>query len=73
VKTRVDVRLLAEARRFAFRFACDDCAHFAVHRAQEAAVALAPADACSLGYPAAPRPDALAGADLELCKSFELA
>ena len=29
VRTPVDARLAAEAARFAFRFACDDCVHFA--------------------------------------------
>jgi hypothetical protein len=61
MRTRVDDRLRAEAERFAFRFACDDCAHFD------------PAEArCSLDYPAAPRRDALEGRHLELCKTFEL-
>jgi hypothetical protein len=62
VRTRVDDRLRDEAARFAFRFACEDCVHFDERRAH-----------CSLGYPAAPRRRALIGADLELCKSFELA
>jgi hypothetical protein len=62
VRTRVDPRLRDEAARFAFRFACDDCAHFDEARAR-----------CSLGYPAAPRRGALAAVDLELCKEFELA
>jgi len=62
VRTPVDERLRDEAARFAFRFACDDCAHF------EAA-----ADRCSLGYPAAPRRDGLDRRHIELCKSFELA
>lgn len=85
MRTRVDERLVAEAERFAFRFACDECVHFDADGAR-----------CSLGYPAAPRRDALAraaavfasrsgdvGGDaagavaaesgVELCKSFELA
>jgi hypothetical protein len=64
MKTPVDDRLRDEARRYAFRFACDDCVHFD-----------APSSRCSLGYPSAPRRDALEaeGALLELCKSFELA
>ncbi|HEY1696583.1 MAG TPA: hypothetical protein VGG39_30690 [Polyangiaceae bacterium] len=62
MKTRVDDRLRDEARRYAFRFACDDCVHFD-----------AASSRCSLGYPSAPRRDALEGALLELCKSFELA
>jgi len=62
VKTRVDERLLDEARRFAFRFACEDCAHFDVR-----------AERCSLAYPAAPRRGELGRTHLELCKSFECA
>ena len=69
MKTRVDGRLVAEAERFAFRFACDECVHFDTEGAR-----------CSLEYPAAPRRDAIAvaaaanGSDgFELCKSFELA
>jgi len=61
VKLPVDARLLDEARSFAFRFACDDCAHFDERR-----------ERCSLGYPAAPRRQALAGPHHELCKAFEL-
>jgi hypothetical protein len=66
---RVDARLREEAERLRFRFACEDCAHFAPDR-----------DACSLGYLASPRRAELdAGApravhaSLELCKTFELA
>jgi len=62
VRTPVDARLLEEAARFAFRFACEECAHFDVD-----------AGRCSLGYPAAPRRDALGARHLELCKEFELA
>jgi hypothetical protein len=62
VRTVVDAVLRAEAARFAFRFACDDCAHFDDRR-----------EHCSLGYPAAPRRDALTGRHLELCKAYELA
>jgi hypothetical protein len=71
MKTPVDELLRAQARTYALRFACDDCAHFD----REAA-----AGACSLGYPASPRrpedgsPDPLFGhlRALEFCKSFEL-
>ena len=74
MKTRVDARLLDEAGRLRFRFACEDCAHFAPED-----------ETCSLGYHAAPRRaelEALAGPtgpveggarQLELCKAFELA
>jgi hypothetical protein len=61
VKTRVDARLRDEAARFAFRFACEDCAHFDAARSR-----------CSLGYPDAPRRRDLEGASLELCKEWEL-
>ncbi|HEY8039564.1 MAG TPA: hypothetical protein VIF15_07210 [Polyangiaceae bacterium] len=62
MKTTVDARLRAEATRFVFRFSCDDCAHFDPASQR-----------CSLGYPAAPRRDALAAPHLELCKEYELA
>ncbi len=69
MRTLVDGRLRDEAARFAFRFACDDCAHF--DRARER---------CSLSYPAAPRrhaleiarPGAIGDGSVELCKTFEL-
>jgi hypothetical protein len=61
MRTVVDDRLREEAARFQLRFACDDCAHFDDARAR-----------CSLGYPAAPRRDALSGTHLELCKEFDL-
>jgi hypothetical protein len=61
MRTSVDERLRAEALRFSFRFACDDCAHFDVS-----------SDRCSLAYVAAPRQDALEDAAVELCKTFEL-
>jgi hypothetical protein len=63
MKTRVDPRLRQEAARFAFRFACDDCAHFDAE---------GPAR-CSLGFAAAPRRDALSQETFESCKTFELA
>ncbi len=61
MKTRVDSRLHLEVARYDFRFACDDCAHFA-----------AESERCSMDYPAAPRRDALQGSEIELCKIFEL-
>ncbi len=61
MRTLVDELLKAEAARFAFRFACDDCAHFDERRSR-----------CSLGYPSAPRRDALEGTHLETCKDFDL-
>jgi hypothetical protein len=65
MKTRVDPHLRAEARRLAFRFACDDCAHFSPET---------PLDPgrCSLGFIAAPRRGALDADEVELCKAFEL-
>jgi hypothetical protein len=75
VKVLLDARLREEAARLGFRFACEDCVHFAPER-----------DACSLGYHAAPRRAELEAtardgrspcgptvASLELCKTFELA
>lgn len=69
MKTVVDERLREEARRLAFRFACEDCVHFGAEE-----------ERCSLGYPAAPRraeldegPSPGAHVSLELCKAFELA
>jgi hypothetical protein len=68
LKLRLDARLREEAGRLQFRFACEDCAHFAPAR-----------DACSLGYRASPRRSELEAraetsvGSLELCKTFELA
>lgn len=69
MKTVVDARLREEAKRLAFRFACEDCAHFGQEE-----------ERCSLGYLAAPRraalddgPGAEVRVSLELCKAFELA
>jgi hypothetical protein len=67
VRTRVDENLRTEAVRFAFRFACDDCAHFDAGRGPERR------GRCSLGFPAAPRRDAIDQTHLALCKSYELA
>ncbi len=61
MKTRVDATLLAQAAEFAFRFACEDCAHFDAAR-----------ERCSLAYPAAPRRVALREPEITLCKTFEL-
>lgn len=61
MKTRVDAVLLAQAAEFAFRFACEDCAHFDPAR-----------ERCSLSYPAAPRRGALGEPEITLCKTFEL-
>jgi hypothetical protein len=61
MRTRVDPQLRLEASQFAFRFACEDCAHFDPSLAR-----------CSLAYVPAPRRAALEGSCLELCKTFEL-
>ena len=61
MRTLVDQRLLDEARRFAFRFACEDCAHFDADTGR-----------CSLSYPTTPRRDDLGRPHLELCKTYEL-
>jgi hypothetical protein len=65
--TRVDGQLREQVRRFVFRFACDDCAHFGATRGDKVL------PSCSLGYPASPRKDAMDRADVEFCKSFEVA
>ncbi len=44
MRTLVDARLLEEAGRLRFRFACEDCAHFS-----------ADDERCSFGYHASPR------------------
>jgi hypothetical protein len=57
VRTRVDEKLKEEAKRFAFRFACDDCAHFDGRR-------------CAHGYP--PEPRRALHLEVVFCKEFEL-
>jgi hypothetical protein len=76
MKTPVDPQLTAEAARFALRFACDDCAHFAPERESSRA--------CGHGWPIRLRRSALErgaepsdpGADspeaIGFCKEFEL-
>ena len=61
MKTLVDDRLRAEATRFRFRFACEDCAHFDD---------LTPR--CTLAYPPAPRRESLSTTQVYLCKEFDL-
>jgi len=63
VRTLIDPTLREEARRFALRFTCDDCAHFAAERR-----------ACAHGYPngAHLEVDLAAEESLEFCKEFEL-
>lgn len=62
MKTLVNEGLRREATHFAFRFACEDCAHVSNENGLR----------CSLGYPPAPRRDAIQETYIELCKSFEL-
>jgi hypothetical protein len=63
VRTLIDPRLRAEAKRFEFRFTCEDCAHFAAERR-----------ACANEYPTRPHlgVDLDAAESLEFCKEFEL-
>jgi hypothetical protein len=62
MKTLVDDRLRDEARAFALRFACEDCAHFEPAN-----------ESCGNGYPTEPhaRVDLSARRHLEFCKEFE--
>jgi hypothetical protein len=63
MRHRVDAHLREQARSFALKFACRDCAHFDAKR-----------DLCVHGYTERPsssdmeKPDA----DLAFCKEFEL-
>jgi hypothetical protein len=82
VRTVVDARLREEARRYALRYACEDCIHFCGGGAAQTARQF-----CSLAYPAAPRRGALDGprfrpgsgeagdvpSFVEFCKTFEVA
>ncbi|HEY4117444.1 MAG TPA: hypothetical protein VGM56_06290 [Byssovorax sp.] len=65
MKTPVDDRLRAEAARYSFRFACEDCVHFDAARA-----------VCGHGYPPAPRRASLQesseNATIAFCKEFDL-
>jgi hypothetical protein len=80
MKTPVDARLLLEAARFGFRFACDDCVHFAPEREEEAEAEGGRRDAsrsCGHGWPVRLRRSALdpavtGGEPLAFCKEFEL-
>ena len=61
--TVVDQRLRDEAREFALRFGCEDCAHFVPEGAL-----------CANGYPTSPHAgvDLATKTHLEFCKEFEL-
>lgn len=61
MKTRVDARLLAEARRFELRLACEDCAHYCPETR-----------GCAHGYPNRVERSLEGAAELEFCKEFEL-
>jgi hypothetical protein len=68
MRTPVDARLATEASRFALRFACEDCVHFAPERERT----------CAHGWPLRLRRSALdlapsAGGAVDFCKEFELA
>jgi hypothetical protein len=62
--TLVDSRLRGEAQRFALRFGCEDCVHFAPEMR-----------ACGNGYPTQPhlQIDLARVHSLEFCKDFEVA
>jgi hypothetical protein len=64
VITPVDARLRDEAARYALRFRCEECAHFAPEHA-----------ACGNGYPTEPHRGVQLDRriSLEFCKEFELA
>lgn len=64
MKTLVDARFLEEARAFALRFGCEDCANFEPVN-----------ELCCNGYPTAPHANVDLGArrHLEFCKEFEFA
>ena len=60
MKTRVDLVLRDEARRFHFRFACADCAHWT-------------GTTCSNAWPTYVPADAITATDeVTFCKEFEL-
>jgi hypothetical protein len=71
MRIRIDARLRSEAARLSFRFACEDCVHFAPSAAGDGG-------RCSLGHPPEPRRAAMnvvEGGDegyLETCKDFDL-
>ena len=68
MRTPVTLRLLDEARRFALRYACDDCVHFVVASASSAAD-----ERCAQGYPLGERSARalVVGDELAFCKEFE--
>ncbi len=60
MKTRVDLVLRDEARRFSFRFACADCAHWT-------------GEGCGNAWPTHVASDAIdTGDEVTFCKEFEL-
>ncbi|MBI2393899.1 MAG: hypothetical protein HYV09_30285 [Deltaproteobacteria bacterium] len=72
MKTRVDLRLLEEVRRFDLRFTCDDCAHFARSSDVSAGGDGGGAERCAHGWPRGERSRPLSpGEQIEFCKEFE--
>jgi hypothetical protein len=59
MRTRVDLQLAEEAKKFALRFACDDCIHFCEQKG------------CEHGYPLSPRREDLQAETIVFCKEFE--
>jgi hypothetical protein len=73
MRTRVDSVLRDEARRFALRFACEDCVHWnATGNVTAVVTAGATAGVCGNGWPEGVARDALAGDEVAFCKEFEL-
>ncbi len=68
MRTRVTLELLAEAREFALRWACEHCAHFDPSRGAPGA-----GGACGNAWPMGEHREALLreGAELAFCKEFE--
>ncbi len=63
MRTLIDAQLRDESRRFALRFTCADCVHFAEQQR-----------ACANAYPTEPHLDVdlAQRTSLEFCKEFEL-
>jgi hypothetical protein len=59
MKTKVDLRLIHEAHRFALRWSCDDCVHFTGRE-------------CANGWPGGQRSRPLEeGDEIVFCKEFD--
>ncbi|HEX9622093.1 MAG TPA: hypothetical protein VF989_18230 [Polyangiaceae bacterium] len=61
--TRVTPELVRDARRYAFRYGCESCAHYEIERSE-----------CSNGYPNAAHRERSLGerGTVVFCKLFEL-